>query len=266
MLTALLIFLAVPNPCEQCDAWNRQHPPAHVFGNTWSVGVEGLSVIAIDTGAGVILLDGALPQSVPLIKASLAAAGFSLASVKLIGNSHAHYDHAGGIAELQRESGAVVLASPGSAPVLRAGCPGADDPQAGFGCEQNGFPAVAGTVRVIAEGEVIKLGKVALRAHFTPGHAPGSTTWTWTSSEGSDCRHMVYADSLNAVSADGFRFTPAARTFKKSIHAVWALPCDMLLSAHPDASAGQPGLCAGYAERARVKLDARLAKEATPAP
>jgi len=44
-----------PNRCEQCASWNRPHPPVHVFGNTWWVGVEGLSVIAIDTGAGIIL-------------------------------------------------------------------------------------------------------------------------------------------------------------------------------------------------------------------
>src|SRR5215470_19565530 len=106
-----LLLPGTPNPCEQCARWNRPHPPVHVFGNTWWVGVEGLSVIAIDTGEGLILLDGALPQSVPLVRASLAAAGLGHSRVRLIGNSHAHYDHAGGIAELQRDSGATVLAS-----------------------------------------------------------------------------------------------------------------------------------------------------------
>lgn len=139
------------NRCEHCEEWNRPHAPVHVFGNTWWVGVEGLSVVAIDTGAGIILLDGALPQSVSLVKANLAATGLKLADVKFIGNSHPHFDHAGGIAALQRESGATVVVSARSAEVLRSGCPSSDDPQAGSGCEDNGLPRVKGAIRVIRD-------------------------------------------------------------------------------------------------------------------
>lgn len=142
-----------PNPCEQCTTWNRPHPPVHMFGNTWWVGVDGLSVIAIDTSAGVILLDGALAQSVPLVKASLISAGLKLSDVKLIGNSHTHFDHAGGIAELQRESGAKVMASAWSAGVLRSGCPSSGDPQAAFGCRTNGFPPVKAAIQIVCGGD-----------------------------------------------------------------------------------------------------------------
>lgn len=269
-----LLLPNAPNPCDRCAAWNQPHAPVHVFGNTWWVGVAGLSVVAIDTGAGIILLDGALPQSTPLVKASLAAAGLRLADVKLIGNSHAHFDHAGGIAALQRESGGQVMASARSAEALRSGCPTRDDPQAAFGCEVNGFPPVSAPIRLIHDGEAIDLGTVELVAHLTPGHTPGSTTWSWRSCEGARCLHMVYADSLNPVSADGFRFEPIAKTFKASIVKVAALPCDVLLSPHPDASdtierlsrqkrsdPARAGQCAAYAARAAAGLNARLAEE-----
>jgi metallo-beta-lactamase class B len=252
--------------------------PIHIFGNTWWVGVDGLSVVAIDTGAGVILLDGALPQSVPLVKASLASAGLKLSDVKLIGSSHTHFDHAGGIAELQRETRATVVASKRSSEALRTGCPTADDPQAAFGREANGFPPVTGHIRVVGDGEVVKLGNVELTAHLTPGHTPGSTTWTWKSCEGKRCLDIVYADSLNPVAADGFQFGPIASTFMASIAKVGSMPCDVLLSAHPDASdtverlsgsrvdggardPAEAGQCAAYAAQARTKLDARLAAE-----
>lgn len=273
-----LLLPDTPNPCGQCKDWNRPHAPVHVFGNTWWVGVEGLSVVAIDTGAGIILLDGALPQSVPLVKASLAAAGLRLKDVKLIGNSHPHFDHAGGIAALQRETGATVMASAWSAEVLSSGCPGTGDPQAGYGCETFGFPPVKPPVRRIQDGEVITLGGVKLTAHLTPGHTPGSTTFTWTSCEGRRCLALVYADSLNPISAEGFRFAPVAERFRASIAKVGALPCDVLLTPHPDASdtlarlSGQSGSrtssparqgqCAAYAAEAAAKLDARLASEA----
>lgn len=275
-----LLLPETPNPCEQCKSWNRPHAPVHVFGNTWWVGVNGLSAVAIDTAAGTILLDGALSQSVPLLKASLNAARLRLADVKLIGNTHAHFDHAGGIAALQRESGATVMASARSAEVLRAGCPTPDDPQAALGCETNGFPPVREPLQLIHDGEVISLGGVELTAHLTPGHTPGSTTWSWRSCEGKRCLNIVYADSLNPVSAEGFRFEPIADVFKASIAKVSALPCDVLLSAHPDASdtlerlgskAGRKrpdparaSQCADYAARAAVKLEARLAAESRP--
>lgn len=253
----------------------------HVFGNTWWVGVEGLSVVAIDTGAGIILLDGALPQSVPRVKQSLAAAGLKLSDVKLIGNSHTHFDHAGGIAGLQRESGATVMASPRSAEALRSGCPNPDDPQAGFGCETNGFPKVKDPIRVIHDGEVIHLGRVALTAHCTSGHTPGSTSWTWRSCEGNRCLDIAYADSLTPVAAEGFRFSTVARTLEASIAAVAKLPCDVLLAPHPDATDTverlsaradggrvdpvKRGQCEEYAATAKARLTARLADDARSA-
>src|SRR3546814_9936110 len=59
----------------------------------------------------------------------MAALGFALGDVKLILNSHAHIDHAGGIAELARESGARVVMSPWSADALRNGGAGTADPR-----------------------------------------------------------------------------------------------------------------------------------------
>jgi metallo-beta-lactamase class B len=283
----LAVGLAAPGPefavvCDQCARWNQPHAPVHVFGNTWWVGVDGLSVVAIDTGAGIILLDGALPQSLPLVKASLAAAGLRLADVKLIGNSHAHFDHAGGIAALQRESRAKVMASARSADALRSGCPTPDDPQVAVGCPKYAFPPVKEPIRPIRDGEVVNVGGVELTAHLTPGHTPGSTTWTWRSCEGPRCLNIVYADSLNPVSGEGFRFEPIAVTFKASIAKVAALPCDVLLTPHPDASdtverlasstgdkrpdPAQAGQCAAYAAQAKASLEARLASESPPKP
>ena len=278
-----LFLPETPNPCTSCAAWNRPHPPVRVFGNTWWVGVEGLSAVAIDTGAGLILLDGGLPQSALLVKASLAAAGLKLSDVKFIGNSHTHFDHAGGIAALQQASNATVLASARAAEALRAGCPNLDDPQAGYGCAENGFPQIKGALQVVGDGEVVRLGNVALTAHLTPGHTPGGTTWTWRSCEGARCLEMVYADSLTPVAADGFRFTGKSGALEASIAKVAALPCDVLLSAHPDASGtlerlskadskresrssggagpASKGQCEEYAGAARRKLQARLLEE-----
>ena len=237
----------------------------------------------ITGSAGSILLDGGLPQTAVLIDANIRKLGFKTEDVKLIVNSHAHYDHAGGIAALQRASGAAVAASPAGKRAIEQGGPTPDDPQYALGRETNDFPAVK-NVRAVADGETVRVGDLAITAHHTPGHTPGSTTWSWRACDGPTCHNLVYADSLNAVSAPGFRFTGGNGTpsliepFRKSIAKVAALPCDIIIGVHPsatdldakvklrkDGGAGDPFVnpngCRAYAQGAAARLDARVAEE-----
>jgi metallo-beta-lactamase class B len=273
-----------PRTCDQCEAWNRPHEPFRVFGNTYYVGVAGLTAILIASRDGLILLDGDLPQSASLIAQGIRKLGFRIEDVRLIVNSHAHFDHAGGIAALQRASGAVVAASAPSAQALEQGEPSKDDPQYGYGRPQTGFAPVP-AVRVVADNETLRVGELAITAHFTPGHTPGSTTWTWRSCEASRCLDIVYADSLNAISAPGFMFSgdrahpDRVPRFRRSIALLEELPCDVLLSPHPESFDMEeklqrirppPGAnpfvdaqaCRHYASGARRKLEQRLAQEA----
>ena len=265
-----------PKACSSCDSWNEPQEPFQVFGNTYYVGTAGLSSILIVSKAGLILLDGALPQSAPLIADNIHKLGFRIEDVRLIVNSHTHYDHAGGIAALQRMSGAVVAASPASALALKKGAPTEDDPQFAFGPAHNGFPAIP-EVRVVADGETLRVGDLGITARFTPGHTPGSTSWSWRSCEGKRCLEVVYADSLNAVSAPGFRFT-GTKSLDSSIARVEAFSCDVLLSPHPDFFGMEAKLqkrlqtpkenpfvdpqgCKAYAAAAKQRLERRLADE-----
>ncbi|MEO8466141.1 MAG: subclass B3 metallo-beta-lactamase [Gammaproteobacteria bacterium] len=286
LCAAPLLVLAgelVPDPpirCDACEGWNTPHEPFHVFGNTFYVGTSQLGSILVVTDAGLVLIDGALPQSAPGIATSVATLGYKLDDVKLILNSHTHNDHAGGLAALQRASGAVVAASPRSAAALRDGHPTPDDPQ--FAVPHAAFPPLA-NLREIGDGERLAVGSTAFTAHFTPGHTPGSTTWTWTACEDQRCLAVVYADSLNAVSADGFRFTGGgdrpslAESFRRSIDIVSRLPCDILLAPHPgfaqleqkfERSKGgesdafvDPAACRHYAAGASLRLEKRLHEE-----
>jgi metallo-beta-lactamase class B len=83
-----------PLRCDSCEGWNTPHEPFRVFGNTFYVGTAQLASILVVTDAGLVLIDGALPQSAPLIAAHLATLGYRLDDVKLILNSHTHNDHA----------------------------------------------------------------------------------------------------------------------------------------------------------------------------
>lgn len=276
-----------PKLCDSCEEWNAPQDPFRVFGNTYSVGTAGLGAVLVTSSAGHVLLDGGLPQSAARIDAAVRRLGFRTEDVRLILNSHAHYDHAGGLAALRRRSGATVAASAPGARAIEKGEPTPDDPQYAFGREANGFPAVA-SVRVVADGETLRVGDVAVTARLTPGHTPGATTWTWRSCEKDTCLDIVYADSLNAVSAPGFRFTGDAHpslvpSFERSIDVVAKLPCDILLAVHPGfsrmyealrrrgASASaepvtDPGACRAYAADARLRLERRVIEEKGVAP
>jgi metallo-beta-lactamase class B len=268
-----------PVACESCNEWNAAQAPFRIHGNSYYVGVGGLSVVLITTSKGLILLDGGLPQSVPLIVSNLRALGRRIEDVTWIGISHAHFDHVGGVAALARLSGARVAASPAAAAALRAGALQKDDPQAGYG-EAMRFPRVAKVVQ-IADGATIRLGDVTLTAHHTPGHTPGGTSWSWRSCEGAQgCVTIVYADSLNPISAPGFRFgadRAGLERFRRSIETVRKLPCDVLVCPHPgfaelfekraarDRGDGNPlidpAACRNYAADAAAKLEKRLADE-----
>lgn len=285
-LLALLLLIAAapagdpllkPVAADSAARWLSSQTPAKIWGNTYAVGFKGLSVSLIRTSAGLILIDGALPQAVPAIEANIRQLGFDPKDIRLILSTEPHYDHASGIAALARDSGAAVIASAPAAAVLRQGHTDAADPQAAWLID---YPPVA-RVRTVRDGEVIRLGDVKVTARATPGHTAGSMSWTWTSCEGAACKSVVFASSLNPIAADGWSFADPAHkavvdSFRHSFGVVATLPCDILLSAHPDNSGGDvkyarllesrdpnafvdPGACRAYADKARAALDAKLA-------
>jgi metallo-beta-lactamase class B len=262
--------------CANCERWNIPQEPFRIHGNTWFVGTAGLTSLLIESEQGLILIDGALPQSAPLIDANIRRLGFDPLNIKAILVSHAHYDHAGGINALQRLSRAVVYTSENGAKVLLSGTLQEDDPQVLYGPENTSFPA-ARNVSSVGDGEFVTIGGVDFKAVYTPGHTPGGISWAWKSCALGTCYDVVYADSLTAVSAEGYRFSagPAANQIIESAGAISELDCDILLSPHPfffgmqdkleKRDEGNPFVnnvaCMIYAESALDWLEQRLASE-----
>ncbi len=271
--------LSLPIEPDHASRWLGSQVPFRVFGESYMAGFDGLSVGLIRTSKGLILIDGAVPQSVPALEANIRSLGFALSDIKFILSTEPHYDHAGGIAALARDTGATVLAGAGAVRALRTGRADPDDPQAAILPSQPGIARL----RAVRDGEQIQLGDTIVTAIATPGHTAGSTSWTWRSCEGRNCRNLVFAASLNAISADGYRFSdPAHRgiieAFRGSFARMRALPCDILLTSHPEQprtrqNAAQlsrartpnpfidPGACRAYADSREKALDERLKRE-----
>ena len=254
-----------PIECSACESWNEAVEPYALAPHTWYVGTRGLASVLIADPDGLVLIDGGLPQSVPHILANVRKLGFAPRNIRWVLNSHAHFDHAGGIAALARLSGAKVGAGARGVVALETGLYHPDDAQIDFG-EAARYPAVASVVAV-QPGEVLRVGALEITAIATPGHAPGGMSWTWPACVApGDCRQMVYLDSLNAVSAPDYRFLDHPEVLadlRASIDRVRGLDCDVAMAAHPDQvpadGAGSP--CARYAESAARRLEKRLAQE-----
>ena len=262
---------ACPREASPMDGWSDRAPPRKIFGNTYYVGTCGIAAVLVVGDAGAILIDGATEQAPAAILANIRALGFDPRQVKLLLNTHEHMDHAGGLAGLQRETGAPLLARGPAVATLRRGRSDREDPQFG---ELTGFPPV-GTVHPLADGEVVHLGTLALASHATPGHAPGGTSWTWRACEGTRCVDIAYVDSHSALTDDAYRFSDHpdyVAAFQRSIDVVETLPCDLLITPHPVASDllarfnGDSPLidaaaCRRFAAGARSNLDKRLGEE-----
>jgi metallo-beta-lactamase class B len=284
-LILVLLLVAPPSfaaglpACHAGAKWTEPAPPRKIFGNTYFVGTCGISSVLITSPQGHILIDGGVADDAALIETSIRTLGFRVEDVRIILNSHEHPDHVGGLAKLQRDSGARVLSrAPGAAALIRGGGD-RSDPQ--FLTSER-FDPVA-NVGTIDDRGVVRLGALALTAHATPAHTPGSTTWTWRACQRKRCLHIVYADSLTAISDDMYRFGDDAAhpgvlaAFRRSIATVGKLPCDILVTPHPDASqlwdrlADHPkaplvdtSACQRYAATSSENLAARLAKEKRP--
>ena len=232
-LTFSLFLSATASP--QADptsrSWNQPVNPYRIIGNIWYVGASGVTSFLITTSEGHILLDSGFSETVPQIKRNISQLGFKLADVKILINSHAHYDHAGGLAELKKLTGAKLMATEADAALLERG--GKDDFQWG---DKYTYKPVK-TDRVLRDGDQVELGEVRLTARLTPGHTKGSTTWTMKLNEEGKQYDVVFATSVstpgyNLVNND--RYPDIVGDYRRTFQILKSLPCDVFLGPHSE--------------------------------
>ena len=181
--------------------WNLPQKPFHVIGNIYYVGMAGVSAFLIVTPAGNILTDGGLPESVPFIEKNIQALGFKLSDVKILLNSHAHFDHSGGLAKLKADTGAKFYASTGDKPFLESG-------HIPYGPSAEIDTAPIHVDRALKDGESFSLGRVTMTANVMPGHTKGCTTWTMPLID-NGVRHKVMFFCSITVAGNPLAGTPA---------------------------------------------------------
>lgn len=251
---------------------NQPTKPFAIADGVWWVGASDVASYLIQTNKGLILIDGGYESTAPQILDNIRRLGFDPGSqVKIILNSHAHLDHAGGIAALKAATGAKVLVSAEDGKLMARGGKGDF-----FLGDRYAYPALKpdGTIR---DGQKVKLGERTLTARLTPGHTRGCTTWTFPVTIAGQVRQAMILCSNSVL--PGYRlvgeesYPGIAADYEKSYRFWRSAPCEVFLGSHaqffraaekrakgPEAFVDPEG-CRAYFERGYAAFKAELSKQ-----
>jgi len=254
--------------------WTTPFEPFHLIGNIYYVGTDGIAVYIIKTSQGLILMDTAMPQSTGMIKDNIAKLGFKLADIKYILNTHAHFDHTGGFAEMKRDTGAQLVLGERDKPLVEGGYYPGDEKDADLA-----FPPVK-VDRTVNEGDKVTLGDTTLIAHAMPGHSPGCTSWEMKVQDGNAERTVLFfcSGSVALNRLVGHPTHPGiVEDYRSTFAKAKVMKVDVLLGPHPEVYGMQdkraqmkdgapnpfvnPGELATYIATLEKDFDVQLAKQ-----
>ena len=271
-----------PSACKDWDEWDKPGPAFQVYGNTYYVGTCGIAAILITSEKGHVLIDTGTEAGADVVLANVRSLGFDPADVKLLLNSHEHFDHIGGLTKVQELTHAPIVTSFEGMEVIASGETQKDDPQHGTLGPMRSLPQSSYAIEPSPllpysdERAQYLLQQFGMWAIPTPGHTAGAMSWMWRACEAGKCRTIVFADSLSAVSGDDYRFVDHPSYLQKffaSLRRVADADCQVLLTPHPSAGGlrkkllsndlvtplGRP--CEQYARTQRANLIERLNRE-----
>lgn len=266
-MTISALALVAAAPSDDPPAWTQPTAPFRIAGNIYYVGTAGLASYLIVTPKGLILLDPTMEANVPAIEANIKALGFKISDIKILLNSHAHFDHAGGLAAMKRDTGAKLDAMEQDVWALENGKHFGDQNYVGT------FPPVK-VDRRLKDGDKVTLGGVTMTALLTAGHTSGCTTWTTTVKLKAGVKSVVFPCSLSVAGNRlyGNKTYPGiVADYRASFKRLAAMKADIVLTAHPELSdvmgrkaSGKwltPGLLPTMVAESKAAFDKELLKQ-----
>lgn len=279
-VTAAAFSLAASAQSPRTEAPNAPYPPFQIAEGLFYVGASDYASYLIVTKAGLIVIDGGDKPTGQQVVANIRTLGFDPAQVKILLNSHQHFDHAAGLAEIKKVApGAKLHASAKDGPVIEAG--GKGDP---FLKDPRFFYEPVKVDRVLKDKDKVTLGGWTLTANLTPGHTAGCTTWTFPVKSREGARLVTRQALVHCSNSvlPGYRLVgdetyPGQREDYERSYRFWrTAPCEIFLASHGQffrmkekrampAGNGNPWVdpqgCRAYFERAYEGFKAEVAKQ-----
>jgi metallo-beta-lactamase class B len=199
-----------------------------VFDDLYFVGGKIHSSWALTTREGIILIDTLFPyNSEPLIVGGMQKLGLDPKQIKYLIISHAHTDHIGGAEIIQKKYGArVVMGAPDWDTVEKY---------------PNRYKTMAPKRDIVGtDGMKITLGGRTVTIWTTPGHTPGTLSYTFTALDRGRTVNIAYSGGtafnfVNNTPNPGIRnFQTYIDSQKKMAQKAAAVRATVLLSNHSE--------------------------------
>lgn len=258
-ILAALLLASGAKTAAPANTYDIPHAPYRIAEDIYYVGTQGIGVYLVETGQGLIVIDSGTKDGVKLVEANIKTLGFKLTDVRYLLETHAHWDHVGGMAQLKKDTGAPFIASGGDRYGLERGIH--------VGENSNGPAGFAPVVvdRVLNDGDnKVKLGHVTLTAVFTPGHTRGDTTWTMDSKIAGRKVHVVFFGSATVagnILVGNNAYPNIVSDYQKTFATLKKMKADVLLTNHPEMA----DMDAKYQKLQAGKVDAFVDPKALPA-
>lgn len=228
-ILAILLAFAFAAEAQNPAAWTEAVEPVRIVGNIYYVGTADLGSYLLVGEEGAILLDAPLEENASLILRNVKKLGHDPAKIRVLLNSHAHVDHAGGLATIKKATGARLYLSSADAELAARG--GLND--FAFG-DRFAYPPVVAD-ETIRDGQTIRLGELAMTAMLTPGHTRGCTTWRTSVTEGDKTLDVLFLCSLTAPGyqlVSNEQYPNILQDYKQSFDKLRPLQPDVFLASH----------------------------------
>jgi metallo-beta-lactamase class B len=219
-------YVANPAKVPPRNSWYAE--PAKVFDDVYFVGGKVHSSWALTTREGIILIDTIFPyNSEELIVGGMQKLGLDPKQIKYLIISHAHADHIGGAEMLQKKYGArVVMGAPDWDTVEKY---------------PNRYKTMAPKRDIVAtDGMKITLGGRTVTIWTTPGHTPGTLSYTFTALDRGRTANIAYSGGtafnfVNNTPNPGIRnFQTYIDSQKKMAQKAAAVHATVVLSNHSE--------------------------------
>ncbi len=226
------VFMSGGSSAQDASNWATPIKPFKIGENLYYVGASDLTAYLLVTKAGLIVLDGGDAATGRQVVANIRTLGFDPAQVKVLLNTHQHFDHAAGLAAIKRAApGLKLYASAADGPIIAAG--GRGDP---FLKGERFYYEPVKPDEILKDGQKVTLGGWTLTAHVTGGHTKGCTTWTFPVTVAGKVRQALVHCSSSVLA--GYRlgksetYPGITADFEKSFATWKALPCEVFLGSH----------------------------------
>lgn len=229
-------------PAKMREKWNTPAEPFKIIDNVYYVGTAGLASFLVTSPNGHVLVNSAVSEATPLIKANIDKLGFKLTDIKFLLSSEAHYNHVGGFAELKKATGAQVVSSAGDKPLLEGGYyPGQQENEA-LRFPPVNVDLVVGDGGKIVIPDTVNKGRakrdLVLTAYMTPGDTPGCVSWTTVTREQKWNHTVVFFCSttiaMNRVVGAGLTYPNIVEDYKQTFIKAKGMIADVFLAPHPE--------------------------------